>query len=86
MCLTNLSARHPAEIWRTNAFHFYRIPVLVRIHSLLQSAKTSIFGCSRKRTSLPLENQQTCLNCGANRSYIFGLFEVEVGNWEKAVR
>ena len=77
-----LTLRAPAEVTRTG----YR--------SALQTVLTRLadffFPCRHSHLSLPFNNRQTCLDCGATRLYLFqadfehadaGIF---IGKWRKA--
>ncbi len=78
------SLRAPADLPKTGIFE----PVAAVLTWLLWP----VIGCRHRNPSIPINDHQTCLDCGATRLYLFhtdfehadaGIF---IGKWKKAVR
>ena len=83
----------PAYRYALNWTPSYSQKLAWRLKKLAAWVAEVTFGCSHRHITLPFDEHQTCLDCGASRLYIFntemwlgGITDspIFIGRWKKA--
>ena len=86
--------RTPADRYAFNWHPSYREKAVWKLRKFAARVAEVTFGCSHSHLTRPLNDHQTCLDCGASRLYILnpemyrvGLTDAPIfmGRWKKAV-
>ncbi|MDR3750116.1 MAG: hypothetical protein P4K94_01385 [Terracidiphilus sp.] len=83
----------PAQKYAANWTPSYREKLVWKLKKLAGRVAEVTFGCRHRNITLPFNDHQTCLDCGATRLYIYntelyldGVTDapVFIGRWKKA--
>jgi len=86
--------RTPADRYALNWRPSYSDKAVWRLRKFAARVAEVTFGCAHRHLAWPVNERQTCLDCGASRRYIFntemhldGLTNTPIfkGRWKKAV-
>ena len=84
----------PADRYAFNWHPSYREKAVWKLRKFAAWVAEVTFGCAHRHVTLPYNDRQTCLDCGASRLYIYntemylvGLTDTPIfkGRWKKAV-